>query len=201
MGSTSASGCGRGWTDLATIAGAAVLTAQAQHAGIEHAGVSFQDVLAAHAAAADDGHRRPCQVEELRVRGEVDFENVSFAYDPQRPVLREISLHVAPGETLAVVGETGAGKSIILGALSLILGERADNLPHAVRPEVEADQRVPVAHGRQGARVISHDGRTLFPIMPYRNFSAMPDEDLAAVIVYLKGTVNPANAATAIRYC
>lgn len=33
---------------------------------------------------------------------------------------------------------------------------------------------------------ISHDGRTLFPIMPYRNFSAMPDEDLAAVIVYLR---------------
>lgn len=33
---------------------------------------------------------------------------------------------------------------------------------------------------------ISHDGRTLFPIMPYRNFSAMPDEDLAAIVVYLR---------------
>lgn len=33
---------------------------------------------------------------------------------------------------------------------------------------------------------ISHDGRTLFPIMPYRNFRAMPDEDLAAIIVYLR---------------
>jgi mono/diheme cytochrome c family protein len=33
---------------------------------------------------------------------------------------------------------------------------------------------------------ISHDGRTLFPIMPYANFSAMTDEDLASVIVYLR---------------
>lgn len=33
---------------------------------------------------------------------------------------------------------------------------------------------------------ISHDGRTLFPIMPYVNFKAMPDEDLAAIVVYLR---------------
>ncbi len=47
------------------------------------------------------------------VRGEMRFENVSFAYEPGRPVLRDVSLTVHPGETLALVGPTGAGKSTI----------------------------------------------------------------------------------------
>lgn len=41
---------------------------------------------------------------------------------------------------------------------------------------------------------ISHDGRTLFPIMPYPNFRAMPDEDLAAIIVYLRSLTPVRNA-------
>lgn len=49
---------------------------------------------------------------ELRnVKGHVEFENVEFAYDPRRPTLRDLSVSATPGQTVALVGETGAGKS------------------------------------------------------------------------------------------
>ena len=46
-------------------------------------------------------------------QGEVVFDHVSFGYDPERPVLRDVNLRIAPGETFALVGPTGAGKSTI----------------------------------------------------------------------------------------
>jgi ATP-binding cassette subfamily B protein len=52
-------------------------------------------------------------VELPPVRGEVVFEDVSFGYDPATPVLRDVNLRIAPGETVAFVGQTGAGKSTI----------------------------------------------------------------------------------------
>ncbi|NMB67230.1 MAG: ABC transporter ATP-binding protein [Chloroflexi bacterium] len=47
------------------------------------------------------------------LRGEVEFENVTFEYKSGETVLDDFSLHVQPGETLALVGHTGAGKSSI----------------------------------------------------------------------------------------
>ncbi len=47
------------------------------------------------------------------VRGEVIFENVSFAYDGTAPVLRNLSFCVQPGETVAIVGQTGSGKTTL----------------------------------------------------------------------------------------
>jgi len=45
------------------------------------------------------------------VRGEIVFDHVSFGYDPATPVLQDVNLRIAPGETVAFVGQTGAGKS------------------------------------------------------------------------------------------
>jgi ATP-binding cassette, subfamily B, bacterial len=47
------------------------------------------------------------------IEGEVTLDDVSFAYDPATPVLRDVDLHIAAGETIALVGPTGAGKSTI----------------------------------------------------------------------------------------
>jgi ATP-binding cassette, subfamily B, heavy metal transporter len=50
----------------------------------------------------------------LRVkRGEIKFDNVSFAYDPERPILKDVSFEVPAGKMVAIVGPSGAGKSTI----------------------------------------------------------------------------------------
>ncbi len=48
-----------------------------------------------------------------RLRGEIRFEHVWFQYSPNEAVLQDFSLHIRPGETIALVGHTGAGKSSI----------------------------------------------------------------------------------------
>jgi ABC-type multidrug transport system fused ATPase/permease subunit len=54
---------------------------------------------------------RPGAVELDRIRGEIDFEHVTFAYGDGDPALVDVDLHVPPGQTVALVGATGAGKS------------------------------------------------------------------------------------------
>jgi ATP-binding cassette subfamily B protein len=53
-----------------------------------------------------------------RIKGQVKFDAVSFAYEPGKPVLSDISLDVQPGQTIALVGPTGAGKTTIISLLS-----------------------------------------------------------------------------------
>jgi ABC-type multidrug transport system fused ATPase/permease subunit len=56
---------------------------------------------------------KPNAIELPRVRGEIQFDDVSFSYDGENPALCEVSLQVPPGQTVALVGETGAGKSTL----------------------------------------------------------------------------------------
>jgi ATP-binding cassette subfamily B multidrug efflux pump len=57
-------------------------------------------------------------LENLRFKGKIEFENVHFAYDPAVPVLKGISFVAHPGETIALVGPTGSGKTSITSLLT-----------------------------------------------------------------------------------
>ncbi|MGO4572255.1 glucan ABC transporter ATP-binding protein/ permease [Microvirga sp. 2TAF3] len=62
-------------------------------------------------------HDRPNAKNVDRFKGKVAFENVSFSYDGKRPAIQDVTFTVRPGETVALVGATGSGKSTTLGLL------------------------------------------------------------------------------------
>jgi len=73
-----------------------------------------REVLALTPEAADEAGT----IEPKRFRGEVRFEDVTFAYGPGRPVLHHVSFTARPGETVALVGLSGAGKSTLVSLIA-----------------------------------------------------------------------------------
>jgi subfamily B ATP-binding cassette protein MsbA len=69
--------------------------------------LSADEVIKERAGAVDPG----------RVKGAVAFDRVSFGYEKDNPVLREVSFSIAPGEVVGIVGPTGSGKSTVLSLL------------------------------------------------------------------------------------
>ena len=67
--------------------------------------------------AAPDLPEKPGAESPGPVRGHVSFERVSFAYEAAQPVLRDISFEARPGQTIAIVGPTGAGKSTLVNLI------------------------------------------------------------------------------------
>jgi ATP-binding cassette subfamily B multidrug efflux pump len=70
-------------------------------------------VLDTDEVATDDGTLAPAVLQ-----GEIEFNNVWFAYNDENWVLKDINFHIKPGETLALVGATGAGKSSTINILN-----------------------------------------------------------------------------------
>lgn len=77
-------------------------------------GVRIFEVLDTKPEIAD----APDAIELSTVEGRVDFNHMTFEYVPGVPVLTDIDLHVQPGETIAFVGQTGAGKSTLTSLIS-----------------------------------------------------------------------------------
>ena len=65
------------------------------------------------------------------VKGRIAFENVVFGYNPEVPILKNVSFHVNPGETIAIVGHTGSGKTTIISLLN--------RLYHIQKGEIKID--------------------------------------------------------------
>jgi ATP-binding cassette subfamily B protein len=92
------------------------------YAAIPNLGTQYNQALAAMAGAErvfalldtrPDWEDAPGASPIDRVEGRVDLEEVGFAYEPDRPVLSDVGLAVAPGQTVALVGATGSGKSTL----------------------------------------------------------------------------------------
>ena len=60
----------------------------------------------------------PAKVYHMHMcRGEIEFQNVSFGYDRYNPVIREVSVHINPGEMIGIVGKSGSGKTTFVNLL------------------------------------------------------------------------------------
>ena len=71
------------------------------------------EILDAESAVQERPGAAPIEVD----RGEVHFRNVSFQYDPSSRVLHDVSISASPGETIALLGRTGSGKSTVVNLL------------------------------------------------------------------------------------
>jgi ATP-binding cassette subfamily B protein len=106
----------------------------------------------------------PPRARLLRARqGEVVFEHVSFAYDPARPILSDISFVVPPGRTTAIVGATGAGKTT-LGHLLLRLHEPTAG---AIRIDGEDIRDASLASLRAAVGVVPQDAQLFDDTLGY----------------------------------
>ena len=94
---------------------------------IQQAKVSFDRIFELMEAEADTIDQ-PGIRKSQPLRGEVAFENVCFDYKPATPVLRYFNLHVQPGQTVALVGQTGCGKTTITSLLYRFYEPQAGHL-------------------------------------------------------------------------
>jgi ATP-binding cassette subfamily B protein/subfamily B ATP-binding cassette protein MsbA len=78
----------------------------------------FIDRVSEVLAADDDVVDHPQARELLEVRGHVVFDGVGFGYGPDRRVLEDVSFEVLPGQTVAIVGPSGAGKTTLVSLVS-----------------------------------------------------------------------------------
>lgn len=78
------------------------------------AGFNRFNEMMAHKVEIDDA---PCAISQGTVKGHITFEDVTFGYLADKPVLKHFSLDIAPGEKVAFVGATGAGKTTLASLL------------------------------------------------------------------------------------
>ena len=109
--------------DVGTIA-AVVLYAKQFSAPLEQIAQGFSGLNRVKAAARRiyailDMEEEPVSTGTAnpQVRGMVEFEDVCFSYDPQQPLIENLNIRVRPGQSVAIVGPTGAGKTTIVNLL------------------------------------------------------------------------------------
>lgn len=87
---------------------------------------------------------RPGALPLPRPAGDIRFEGVTFAYEPGRPVLENVDLHITPGEVVAFVGPSGAGKTTLVGLVPRLYDVQAGRVlvdGHDVRDLQQASLR------------------------------------------------------------
>ncbi len=88
-----------------------------QYSQLQRAGVAAERIFEILEMPVDIVDKPGAQ-ELPQIHGEVEFRNVTFGYSRDLPVLHDLNLHIQAGQTVAIVGPTGAGKSTIAGLLA-----------------------------------------------------------------------------------
>jgi ATP-binding cassette subfamily B protein len=93
------------------------ITQVASMANLMQSGVASAERVFALLDATEEDPGPAAPVRLAQARGEVEFRHVTFRYDPDTPLIEDVSLTVRPGQTVAIVGPTGAGKTTLVNLL------------------------------------------------------------------------------------
>ncbi len=128
---------------------------------------------------------------DLEIKGgEVQFSNVSFAYDSKRPIIKNISFSIKPGHKIAVVGESGSGKSTLVKLLFRFY----DVTQGSILIDGQAVDQVSQHSLRQNIGIVPQDtvlfNDTLFENIKYGNTNASDEEVHKAIALsHLSGFI------------
>ncbi|HLK00434.1 MAG TPA: ABC transporter ATP-binding protein [Streptosporangiaceae bacterium] len=89
----------------------------ASMANMLQSGVASAERVFALLDATEQEPDKPGAIVPAEIDGRVAFEHVRFSYDPEKPLITDLSLRVEPGQTVAIVGPTGAGKTTLVNLL------------------------------------------------------------------------------------
>ncbi len=93
------------------------LTQAASMANLLQSGIASAERVFELLDAPEQAPEQAVPARPAQLLGRVAFEHVSFRYDPDRPLIENLSLQAEPGETIAIVGHTGAGKTTLVNLL------------------------------------------------------------------------------------
>ena len=93
------------------------LTQLASMINVMQSGIASAERVFELLDAPEDSEEEAIPLEDLEPRGRVEFDHVSFSYNPDRPLIEDLSLVAQPGQTIAIVGPTGAGKTTLVNLL------------------------------------------------------------------------------------
>ncbi len=93
------------------------LTQLASMINVMQSGIASAERVFELLDAPEDPEEAAIPLEDLEPKGRVEFDHVSFSYNPERPLIEDLSLVAQPGQTIAIVGPTGAGKTTLVNLL------------------------------------------------------------------------------------
>jgi ATP-binding cassette, subfamily B, multidrug efflux pump len=93
------------------------LTQLASMANVLQSGVASAERVFEFLDADEEVEEDLVPLEAAQARGRVEFDRVSFSYDESRPLIQDLSLVAEPGQTVAIVGPTGAGKTTLVNLI------------------------------------------------------------------------------------
>ena len=124
----------------------------------------------------------PDPVQLVPVRGRVEFENVTFAYDGVRQILRGVSFTVEPGELIGLVGQSGGGKSTVVSLVARFY----DATGGAVRVDGVDLRTIDTGHYREQIGIVLQDPYLFHGTVLENIRYGLPTASLAAVIAAAK---------------